>query len=1155
MDDTTETPEPFSGIAEADPTYWATPAMREPVIRALTADGFPVKPPASWFENPKLKQVTALQVTPEGQVFGHIAAWHQSHIGLAGSVKPPKSKSGYAFFATGALQTADGQMVDVGQISLVGGHAPIDVDVPRAVAHYDDTRSAVCDVAIGEDRHGIWVAGALRPEVNDQQVRQLRASAVSGDWRPINGNLELVAVCSVNVPGFPIPRARVASGATLALVAAGIEPIVEARLLEAGGIAQDSEITVVIDALSDRLSMVERSLTASIKDATKQEKLEELRERVRQTRAMTASVDDLRGRVHGRTAGACKPRKKKPMVADAESDDPAAALRARIHGNVTAALVPGMSGKFDPLKHPRGKDGKFIEVGGFVKWMVGSKEHRGKVTAINKDGSISIDENGKTAKVKPNRISEAADTKASIKKGKPDPAVAKAMDKANAVNGHEGPEQVPDYEPVPAGPVPFTPESFPPGTPVRWTSGNGTNFGKVAEFRPASDSYPAQLKVDLPTGDHAWVDDTMEARIIDPSDKRGLDAASDPTVNQITRAAEAKKFRDQKNQYLDSIDPTVNPQPPNPADQKRKADVQKESLAGVDSNPAIADKAGAKKRLSSNIDRLENGPDKAPGPDEAGFSNTPKPTDFAAEREAGDRLRKAHAAGFSKQDEINAIWAKEKTDSFGKTLDPADQDKLIQLLEEKQKETGSLKASDTTDLKNLKKWQAERSASPTGLDVSKARADAAKGDGWDESKQAEMNAIWAKEKGDFFGKHLAPEDQDRLIQLLEEKKAAGKFGGMSDENDLKSLKKWQAERQSGGGSPAPTEPGPGDGMATGGFDATDTHPSADMIAGDIANDVADGSLDADQLRSRLDGLTPEEQTALYTPLSDELDRRVEDGTLSMEESADALEMFDNVLLGNNVELGDESGRLPDNSKVVPGGLRNFDKGPFFVAPVTDPYTGENSGFAVHGADGSIVWRAKSQEEAQKTAAYMEDVAKSGHAAFHGTPAPPGTLPAKGSRIKTKNGTTGVIIGKAGNLGLTGESGWRIRNDVTGDIDYVPGSKVDQVLETHVEQPLIRILDGVESTDAKMSGGPFDVSPATPAEIRLYPWLKGQYVIRTAGDPMETGSLPGQIVSYQSNENKANGQIKRWATAAAKKAKKPGPMTSAAELRGRVHRAR
>ncbi len=54
-----------------------------------------------------------------------------------------------------------------------------------------------------------------------EQVRALRASAPSGDWRPINGALELVAVCQVNVPGFPIARARVASGQVYALVAAG----------------------------------------------------------------------------------------------------------------------------------------------------------------------------------------------------------------------------------------------------------------------------------------------------------------------------------------------------------------------------------------------------------------------------------------------------------------------------------------------------------------------------------------------------------------------------------------------------------------------------------------------------------------------------------------------------------------------------------------------------------------------------------------------------------------------------------------------------------------------------------------------------------------------------------------------------------------------
>jgi hypothetical protein len=37
----------------------------------------------------------------------------------------------------------------------------------------------------------------------------------------------MVAVLSVNVPGFPVPRARVASGAPIALVAAGALPAVE----------------------------------------------------------------------------------------------------------------------------------------------------------------------------------------------------------------------------------------------------------------------------------------------------------------------------------------------------------------------------------------------------------------------------------------------------------------------------------------------------------------------------------------------------------------------------------------------------------------------------------------------------------------------------------------------------------------------------------------------------------------------------------------------------------------------------------------------------------------------------------------------------------------------------------------------------------------
>ena len=110
--------------------------------------------------------------------------------------------------------------------------------------HYDDTLSAVADVSAGEDSYGIWVSGSLRPDATALQVRALRASAPSGDWRPINGALELVAVCQVNVPGFPVARAMVAGGQVLALTAAGARPIAELRKTE-------------MEVMNDRISAME----------------------------------------------------------------------------------------------------------------------------------------------------------------------------------------------------------------------------------------------------------------------------------------------------------------------------------------------------------------------------------------------------------------------------------------------------------------------------------------------------------------------------------------------------------------------------------------------------------------------------------------------------------------------------------------------------------------------------------------------------------------------------------------------------------------------------------------------------------------------------------------------------------------------------------
>lgn len=358
--------------------------IRHPDIVALTAGAYPVAPPSTWFDNPGLTSLTPLTIDDNGRVYGHIAAWHTSHIGMAGGVKPPRSKSNYAYYRTGVVKCDDGKMVDVGQITLTGGHAPLNAGVSRAVAHYDDTASAIMDVAAGEDKHGIWVAGALRPDVTDAQLRAIRASSVSGDWRPINGKLELVAVCAVNAPGFPIPRARVASGAPIALVAAGIEPLVEIAMQDRIKNDVEEGIQAGLELFRERILRLENVVLAdgSPDVADKPEvDVQQLRKRVRGGSALAAS---LRERVRGQSHPA-------EIVSDVEAL--AASLRERVKGSdvdpkgsapkaLTAARKP-----WNPLLHPRGADGRFIEVGSWVRWLrqgFGSTR-RGKVVAIVPD--------------------------------------------------------------------------------------------------------------------------------------------------------------------------------------------------------------------------------------------------------------------------------------------------------------------------------------------------------------------------------------------------------------------------------------------------------------------------------------------------------------------------------------------------------------------------------------------------------------------------------------------------------------------------------------------------------------------------------------------------------------------------------------------------
>ena len=187
-----------------------TRRMRRRARGITAAVTIPVAPPKDWFKDPGLSRGTPLTVTSDGRVYGHLALWDACHIGDPSGpgvcVAPPRSGTGYTLFHLGELETAEGDIVPVGKITLGTGHASLQASRGAATAHYDNTGMVVADVRAGEDGHGIWISGALRPSVSEAQVRELRAAGVSGDWRRYRNALELVAALAVNVPGFPIPR-------------------------------------------------------------------------------------------------------------------------------------------------------------------------------------------------------------------------------------------------------------------------------------------------------------------------------------------------------------------------------------------------------------------------------------------------------------------------------------------------------------------------------------------------------------------------------------------------------------------------------------------------------------------------------------------------------------------------------------------------------------------------------------------------------------------------------------------------------------------------------------------------------------------------------------------------------------------------------------
>lgn len=207
----------------------------------------PTSPPLDWFTTAEPPGLMPLTVTDDGRVFGHLAAWNSCHTGFSDvCTRAPRSASSYAYFHVGELDTADGKRVSVGKLMVAktgrsGKHAPLDVSRLEAAKHYDDNTAVGAYIRVIDGKHGPWAAGVIRPGLEPEGIAQLKANPPSGDWRRVNGSLELIAALAVPVPGFPVPRTETH------LVASADEVEVDALIASSGTLAVDASARLALE--------------------------------------------------------------------------------------------------------------------------------------------------------------------------------------------------------------------------------------------------------------------------------------------------------------------------------------------------------------------------------------------------------------------------------------------------------------------------------------------------------------------------------------------------------------------------------------------------------------------------------------------------------------------------------------------------------------------------------------------------------------------------------------------------------------------------------------------------------------------------------------------------------------------------------------------
>lgn len=177
--------------------------------------GFPVDPPAAWFEPMKFSGPTPIRVTTEGRVYGHAADRRGCHVGfLDRCVPPPMGDGQYRYFQNKATLTDVGTQVATGPLTTKTVHPDLAWNASDAMAWYHHTGSAVADIHVYNDEWGVAIAGAMRPTATRADARDVRGSDISPDWRPIQGEREAQAIAflSVNASGYITPALVASAG-------------------------------------------------------------------------------------------------------------------------------------------------------------------------------------------------------------------------------------------------------------------------------------------------------------------------------------------------------------------------------------------------------------------------------------------------------------------------------------------------------------------------------------------------------------------------------------------------------------------------------------------------------------------------------------------------------------------------------------------------------------------------------------------------------------------------------------------------------------------------------------------------------------------------------------------------------------------------------